>query len=65
MEAAQIGDFEKNMLKTGLMIELDELSKALCALDFSSHRDVEGVLKNTIYLGMVKSTEDILGIPHA
>ena len=62
---AQIGDFEKNMLKTGLMIELDELSKALCALDFSSHRDVEGVLKNTIYLGMVKSTEDILGIPHA
>ena len=59
-----LGDFEKSMLKTGLMLELDELSKALCALDFSSHRDVEGLLKNTIYMGMVKSTDNILGTLH-
>ncbi len=58
----ELGDFERNMLKTGLMLELDELSKSLCALDFSHHRDVEGVLKNIIFLGMVKTTENILGL---
>ncbi len=58
----ELGDFEKNLLKTGLMLELDELSNALCSLDFSHHRDVEGVLKNIIYLGMVKSTNDLLKI---
>lgn len=58
----EIGDFGKNILRTGLMLELDELSRALESLDFSHHRDVEGVLKNIIYQGMVKTTDDLLKI---
>lgn len=58
----EIGDFGKNILRTGLMLELDELSMALESLDFSHHRDVEGVLKNIIYQGMVKTTDDLLKI---
>lgn len=61
----ELGDFERGLLRTGLMLELDELSSALCALDFSHHRDVEGVLKNIIYLGMVKATDSLLRIQEA
>lgn len=53
---------ERDMLRIGLMLELDELSKSVEGLDFSCHRDVEGLMKNTIYMGMVKQTETVLGI---
>ena len=56
----EISDENKNLLRIALMLELDELSHALEALDFSSHRDVEGILKNTIYIGMVNQTNRIL-----
>ncbi|MBO5374391.1 MAG: hypothetical protein J6A54_02955 [Clostridia bacterium] len=51
---------DKDMIRIALMLELSELSKALEMLDFSHHRDVEGVLKNTTYKGMVKQTETLL-----
>lgn len=57
---SELSDENKNLLRIALMLELDELSHALEALDFSSHRDVEGVLKNTIYIGMVNQTNRIL-----
>ena len=53
-------DEERDIIRIGLMLELDEMSKALEALDFSSHRDVEGLMKNTIYLGMVSQTKGVL-----
>lgn len=56
----ELSDENKNLLRIALMLELDELSHALEALDFSSHRDVEGILKNTIYIGMVNQTARIL-----
>lgn len=55
-----ISDEERDMLRISLMLELDELSGALESLDFSSHRDVEGVLKNTIYQGMVNQVSTVL-----
>ncbi len=58
----ELTDADRDMIRVALMIELDELSKALCSLDFSAYRDVEGVLKNTIYLGMVSKTKSVLGI---
>jgi hypothetical protein len=29
-------------------------------MDFSSHRDVEGIIKNVAYLGMVSETDKVL-----
>ncbi len=56
----EVSDENKNLLRIALMLELDELSHALEALDFSHHRDVEGILKNTIYMGMVNQTTRVL-----
>lgn len=56
----ELDEENKNLLRIALMLELDELSHALEALDFSSHRDVEGILKNTIYIGMVNQTSCVL-----
>lgn len=57
-----LSDEDKNLLRISLMLELDEMSKFVEALDFSSHRDVEGVIKNVIYLGMVSQTNKILKV---
>lgn len=53
-------DEQRDMLRIALMLELDEMSKAVEALDFSQHRDVEGIIKNTLYLGMVNQTKTVL-----
>lgn len=53
---------DKFLVKTALMLELDEMSKSVEALDFSSHRDVEGIIKNVIYDGMVSQTNKILNV---
>lgn len=50
----------RDMLRISMMLELDEMSKAVEELDFSCHRDVEGVIKNTVYLGMVNQTNRVL-----
>lgn len=39
-------------IKTALLCELDGLSKAIELVDFSEYRDIEGIVKNIIYLGM-------------
>lgn len=56
----EVSEENRNLLRIALMLELDELSHALEALDFSHHRDVEGILKNTIYIGMVNQTTRVL-----
>lgn len=57
-----ITDEDKDILRISLMLELDEMSKYVEVLDFSSHRDVEGLIKNTIYQGMVNQTRSILNV---
>jgi hypothetical protein len=42
------------------MLELEAMSKSLELVDFSSHRDVEGIIKNVTYLGMVSETDKVL-----
>jgi hypothetical protein len=44
------------------MLELEAMSKSLELVDFSNHRDVEGILKNTAYIGMIAETAKILKI---
>lgn len=53
-------DDDRRMLRTALMLELEQMSHSVEALDFSSHRDVEGIIKNTIYIGMVDKTNCVL-----
>lgn len=47
-------------MRTAAMLELEAMSKSLELIDFSSHRDVEGLVKNVIYLGMVTETDRVL-----
>ena len=42
----------KSSIKTALLLELSYLEKAIELIDFSSHKDVEGIIRNIIYLGM-------------
>ncbi|MBQ2810211.1 MAG: hypothetical protein IJF11_04890 [Clostridia bacterium] len=57
---ATLTDEDKDILRLSLMLELDEMSKSVEALDFSAHRDVEGIIKNTIYVGMVNQVNRVL-----
>ena len=42
----------KQSIKTALCLELTRLEAAVELMDFSSHKDAEGIIKNIIYLGM-------------
>ncbi len=47
-------------MRTAAMLELEAMSKSVELIDFSNHRDVEGLVKNVIYLGMVAETDRVL-----
>lgn len=47
-------------LRCALMLELEAMSKSVELIDFSSHRDVERIVKNVTYDGMRLETERIL-----
>ena len=51
---------QKDALYCALMLELDKMSKCIELLDFTAHTDLEGIIKNIIYSGMVKTTRKIL-----
>lgn len=53
-------DDDKSTLKCAMMLELDTMSKGIELIDFSRHRDVEGVIRNIVFDGMIKETERIL-----
>lgn len=59
---SELGEDDKALIKTALMLELDEMSKSVEALDFSAHRDVEGIIKNIIYDGMIRQTDKVLNV---
>lgn len=53
-------DNDKDILNCAMMLELDAMSKGLELIDFSSHRDIESVIKNIVYSGMIKETRRVL-----
>ena len=57
---SELGEFEKSMLKSAMLLELDAMSKRVEKIDFSSHRDVEAIIKNVIFDGLVKETDRVL-----
>ncbi|MBQ8163994.1 MAG: hypothetical protein IJZ93_06505 [Clostridia bacterium] len=56
----ELSENDKKLLHSAAMLELEAMSKSIELIDFSAHRDVEGILKNTVYIGMIAQTEKIL-----
>lgn len=55
-----LGENEKKLIQGAMFLELDKMSRAVELIDFSTHRDVEAVVKNIIYDGLVKETKRVL-----
>ncbi|MBQ8393877.1 MAG: hypothetical protein IJX51_08970 [Clostridia bacterium] len=53
-------DENKYALRCGAMMELMALSNSAELIDYSDHSDVEGIIKNTLHLGMVAETDRVL-----
>ena len=56
----ELNDSSKAMLYSATMLELDKMSKSVELLDFSHHRDIEGIIKNVVYEGLVNETKHVL-----
>ena len=59
----ELSDSDKRILHNASMLELEAMSKTLELVDFSKHRDVEGILKNIAYIGMIAETTKVLNMP--
>lgn len=58
---AELTASHKELLYNATMLELTAMSKSVELLDFSHHKDIEGIIKNIIYSGLVKETARVLG----
>ena len=58
----ELTDENRYALHCAAMLELEALSKTVELMDFTSHKDVEGIIKNVTYMGMVAETERVLSI---
>lgn len=56
----ELNDSDKESLYCAMMLELELMSKSIELIDFSNHRDIESIIKNIIYSGMVKETRRVL-----
>ena len=56
----ELTDDDKDSLYCAMMLELESMSKSMELIDFSNHRDIESIIKNIIYSGMVKETLRVL-----
>ena len=57
-----LGENERLLLQNAMMLELDKMSRAVELIDFSQHTDVEAIIKNIIYDGLVSETKRVLGL---
>ena len=57
-----LSDEDKELLKRAMLLELDAMSKYVEMIDFSQHRDVEAIIKNIIFEGLVQETDKVLEI---
>ena len=56
----ELKDTDRALLKNAMLLELDSMSKSVELIDFSSHRDVEAIVKNIVYEGLVQETDRVL-----
>lgn len=57
---SELTDEAREMLKCAAFLELSQMTKALELVDFSNHRDVEGVIRNILFDGMRIESERII-----
>ena len=57
-----LNDSDKQNLKHAMMLELSSMSRGVELIDFSTHRDVEAIIKNVVYDGLVLESNKVLGI---
>lgn len=58
----ELNDNDRQILKQAMMLELKAMSNAVALIDFSSHKDVEAIINNIIYDGLVRESESVLGL---
>ena len=57
----ELSDGDKALLKNAMLLELESMSKSVELIDFYEHRDVEAIVKNIVYDGLVQETDRVLG----
>ena len=57
-----ISEGDKSLLKQAMLLELDSMSKSVDLIDFSHHRDVEAIVRNIVFDGLVQETDRVLGL---
>ena len=57
---SELTDSDKDALYCAMMLELELMSKSVELLDFSSYPDIEGIIKNVIYDGMIRESRRVL-----
>ncbi|MBP3495579.1 MAG: hypothetical protein J6K52_05160 [Clostridia bacterium] len=59
----ELAESQKEMIKCALYMELNAMSQCVEKLDFSKARDIEGIIKNIVYLGMPAEVRRVMGLP--
>ena len=56
----ELTDSDRELIRNAMYLELDKMSKALELIDFSQCRDVEAIIKNVAYDGLIVETKRVL-----
>lgn len=59
---AELDNNSRELLYSATMLELSLLGKSIELLDFSHHRDIEPIIKNVVYDGLVSETTRVLAL---
>ena len=58
----EMRESDKFAIQGAMFLELGKMSKAVELVDFSQHRDVEAIVKNVVFDGLVQETKRVLAI---
>ncbi|MBO4983108.1 MAG: hypothetical protein J6D23_03535 [Clostridia bacterium] len=53
---------QKYLVRSAMFLELNKMAKATELIDFTEHRDVEAIIKNIIFDGLIEETNRVLDI---
>ncbi len=55
-------DGQRALVQSAMFLELNKMAKAIELIDFTEHRDIEAIVKNIIFGGLIEETNRVLGI---
>ena len=58
----KLSENDKLLIQGAMFLELNKMCRAVELMDFSAHRDVEAVIKNIIYDGLLTESKRVLGL---